>query len=281
MADNAVRARRGAVRTRLAAHRAALGLEDVDGAPAAAQNPDVAAAAAGTAQQGDGGAYGAADVPGSAAPSDGGTSDSGDSDGTSDSGNSDVRVGVSVPEQTFPTPYGSITLHLLYERKYSYRLRRGSRSHAPTVGDPRFYFWHPPLRWVARGDRSYANAMRVALADQNHSRERQIWASATARSDFTGGRHAELVRQSIASREATCALLPGCTWCGIPCGGWCEGFNDGFAAAGSSFACGRPICSACERALGVCDSCCYWVGLGAIDGVPGPAADTAFRLDPQ
>ena len=188
----------------------------------------------------------------------------------SDSDDSALRTGVVTPSQSFPTRYGAITLHMLYDREYSYRRRRGARRGAPTVGDTRCYFWSPPLRPFERDDRVFADGLRNCLEGRKHGGERWIWATLAARHIFTSNRHATLVRDAIACREPTCALLPGCVWCGIPCGGWCEGFNDWTGPEGwqINFTCDRPVCSACKAAMGVCDSCCFWVGLGELARSP-------------
>ena len=200
---------------------------------------------------------------------------------TEDGGGSDSDdsgTAVVTPSQTILTPYGTIMLHMLYDREYSYRRRRGARGGAPTVGDTRIYFWYPPLRPFVRDDlldpaaptsgthRDFADGLRNCLEGRNHGKEVMIWASVASRNIFTRLEHNTLVRDAIAGKAATCALLPGCVWCGIPCGVGCEGFNDWTGPEGwpINFRCGRPVCSKCEAAMGVCDSCCFWVGLGEL-----------------
>ena len=185
-------------------------------------------------------------------------------DGGSDS--DDSALWTDVVTQSVPTPYGTIMLHKHYDREYSYRRRHGARGGAPTVGDTRCYFWYPPLRPFVRDDPVFAQGLRDCLEGRKHGREDMIWATAASRDIFTRIRHDTLVRDAKAGEAATCALLPGCIWCGKPCGGWCKGFNDwtGPERWPINFTCGRPVCSKCEAAMGVCDLCCFWVGLGEL-----------------
>ena len=193
-----------------------------------------------------------------------------------------LRTIVVTPTQSISTWYGTITLHMLYDREYSYRRRRGARCRAPTVGDTRCYFWYPPLRPFERNDRVFADGLHNCLEGRVHGGKDRIFASVAARDNFTRNEHAMLKRDAIANRKPTCDLLPGCFWCGIPCDGWCEGFNDWTGAEGwpINFTCGRPVCSACKAAMGVCDSCCFWVGLGELARSPDLVEDWAVHLAP-
>jgi len=164
---------------------------------------------------------------------------------------------------------------------------------APLRGDgSRILLWHAPLRLPLRSEPGYQRKLRERLDNcgEAHPRRAQVLADDTTLSRYTARLHNETIHAHIRNKEAVCHLLMGCSWCGIPCGGWCEGFNMEFMVWPPDdsryyighWSCGRSVCSGCERIFGTCPLCSMWVGLPAAEAGPaGEAGSTSTAHDEQ
>ena len=187
--------------------------------------------------------------------------------------------------------YGTLDVHRCDAAPMP-RWRPGTDHMAPCRGDVlRWLFWSSP---VARGGESVEllhKALRVVQAGVPHPRWPQLFWTDAQRAEWTTNRYNEAVRQALAHGRSDVYLLRACGWCGEPTGNWCDGFNDGWASDAATHAstladnpetqlrrgqghwsCRRPVCTACDAALGGCEVCCWWIGFKRVPPQDGRKA---------
>ena len=196
--------------------------------------------------------------------------------------------------------YGTLDVHRCDAAPMP-RWRPGTDHMAPCRGDVlRWLFWSSP---VARGGESVEllhKALRVVQAGVPHPRWPQLFWTDAQRAEWTTNRYNEAVRQALAHGRSDVYLLRACGWCGEPTGNWCDGFNDGWASDAATHAstladnpetqlrrgqghwsCRRPVCTACDAALGGCEVCCWWIGFKRVPPQDGRKANTPKAPEDQ
>ena len=141
----------------------------------------------------------------------------------------------------------------------------------PNQARNRHRFWHSPMVLPGRG---VVESIITELFRELDDAERvsRILAKQSDREAFTKHCHRDALQRGVsqintAGSADAVTLMPGCDWCGMPTGCWCEGYRTRThtprGSAPATWVCNRPICSICERVLHVCWGCSVQVGVPA------------------
>ena len=157
-------------------------------------------------------------------------------------------------------------------------------------GYARNQWWHPPLTQHPRDQDHELKTALCAVREVDvahpgcHPGWDRILGDAMSRSTYRLDWYKDMQGYAGSSAPDTVFFPPSCTWCGLPTGNYCDGFDViGYEANNPKlcmgFGCKASVCRSCEDVFTCCLYCAYHCGVPTQHGYMNSNKKAQTRTD--